>query len=333
MHNRFWPGTSWKLLTTLIAAVSLIAAAYMPPKPSSAAGTLVTPEGVTINVYTDQVTPQQVYQTLLDNGLQAHIKLVRVDVVESGLNMASVGADCMILADGARQCVPASAVIQLNVNSLLAYPNIIVGHEYGHVWENFYRWTYWDGSFDAYLEARGLTGDSRLGSSHCWQPYEILAEDYRLLFGAPHESTGQCNRYIPTPDQVPGLEEFLALTWTNGNPPPNYNGGSVTESSTEPTPTATPSPTPSPSPTATPSPTPTATATATPTPTPTASADGSTSVSVFVPKGWNSFVAPLSGMTDVTVYLSKGTRWPTHSVIKGQVYWAKGPVTITITAD
>jgi hypothetical protein len=283
---------------------------------------MVTPEGVTINVYVDGVTPQQVYEVLLANGLQAHVRLATVNVRDNGLTYATVGSDCVNSV-----CSPAAASIEVDIDDYTAHPNLIVGHEYGHVWDNHHRWSYWEGSFDSYLQARGLLGDSRLGSSKCWRPEELIADDYRQLFGAPETTPGvvvvQCNRYIPTPDQVPGLRDFLALTWTAGNPPPAYTGNATPVA----TPTAGSTPPSTPSPTPTPAVTPTATpvVTATPVPPP------ALTTTVFVAKGWQRFVAPISGTANPHVYLSKGTKLPTTQVTEGNWYWARGPVTISIS--
>lgn len=48
--------------------------------------------------------------------------------------------------------------------------------------------------------------------------------------------------------------------------------------------------------------------------------------------GWQSFVAPATGTTNVPVYLTKnGTQ--TSQVTQGATYWAKGPLTLTITSS
>ncbi|HEY5625386.1 MAG TPA: hypothetical protein VIT93_02745, partial [Dehalococcoidia bacterium] len=158
----------------------------------------MTPEGVTINVYVDTVTVDQVYEWLLAAGLESHVKLTRLDVVDEGVTMASVGGGCYPEGYPVQGCWVFDASIQVRDDLLLARPNYAIGHEYGHVWDNYYRWMYWAGQFDAYLEARGLLGDDRVGSSKCWQPYEMIAEDYRQLFGSGEALTlKQCNRDIP----------------------------------------------------------------------------------------------------------------------------------------
>lgn len=211
-------------------------------------------DGYIVNLSVNTVTEQQVRDWMTGAGYEDGLRLIQVDVVDTGATMAAVGGNCLSI------CHPADAKIQVTDDFLLSTPNYALAHEYGHVWANFYKWTYWGGSWDAYLEARGLLGDSRLGSTMCWRTDEIIAEDYRTLFGSGEALTlGQCNKSIPKAVDVPGLKDFLALTWTNGHPPPGYDG-------TVP-PTATPTETAVP--TATSTPVATNTPAATPTPMPT----------------------------------------------------------------
>jgi hypothetical protein len=88
-------------------------------------------------------------------------------------------------------------------------------HEYGHAWGNYYGYLMQqDASFTSYIAARGLTGDSRLGTSYGWYTAELLAEDYRHLFGSVNaRSGGQLNTAIPLASQVPGLATFLRDTF------------------------------------------------------------------------------------------------------------------------
>jgi len=263
-------GLKYAPIVAAAAVVLAAMAAVTPPKGASAADTLVTPEGVTINVFVDTVTAEQVHGWLLEAGLEPHVKLTRVDVVNEGMTMASVGGGCYPVDYPVQGCWAYNAAIQVTADNLIANPNFSLAHEYGHVWESYYRWTYWGGDFDEYLTVRGLTGDPRVDSSHCWKASEILAEDYRQLFGSGEALTlHQCNRDIPTANEISGLRDFLALTWTDGDPPPNYGQPAVTPEPTitpTPNPTSTPTPTPTLAPTPAPTLTPTLTPTATPTP-------------------------------------------------------------------
>ena len=103
-----------------------------------------------------------------------------------------------------------------------------VSHEYGHAWSLYYDTiVQQEGTLASYLEARGLTGDSRINSSYEWSAQEMVAEDYRQLFGSPNaQAATQLNRHIPRAADVPGLRDFLATTFTQlptgagGTPPP-----------------------------------------------------------------------------------------------------------------
>jgi hypothetical protein len=90
-------------------------------------------------------------------------------------------------------------------------------HEYGHAWSFYYAYiVQQDPTLAVYLQARGLTGDSRVGSSYMWNPNEMIAEDYRQLFGSPNAAAqSQMNTEIPPASQVPGLREFLSSTFTS----------------------------------------------------------------------------------------------------------------------
>jgi hypothetical protein len=304
--------------------ILVIAAAYAWPRGASATQTMVTPEGVTINVYVDGVTPQQVYEVLLANGLQAHVRLATVNVRDGGFTYASVGADCV---NG--RCEPTPASIEINARVYLSQPNYTIGHEYGHVWSNYYKWTKWQGSWDTYLAARGLFGDPRLDpfTVGCLNPSEIIANDYQQLFGAVETLAfvADCPDYPPA-SNVDGLRDFLALTWTNDNPPPGY-------AATPNQPTS-PSPAPSQTPTATVMPTAVPMGTQTPTPLPTPYPTSPAPVAtITIPKGWQRFIAPASGVVEPTVYFSKGTKLPTTQVMKGNSYWARGPATISILSQ
>jgi hypothetical protein len=100
-------------------------------------------------------------------------------------------------------------------------------HEYGHAWSMYHAYmVQQDPSLRGYLEARGLAGDPRVNSTYGWDTGEMVAEDYRQLFGsataAQHQ---QINSEIPHPSQVPGLQEYLATTFrqapaTEETPPP-----------------------------------------------------------------------------------------------------------------
>jgi hypothetical protein len=88
----------------------------------------------------------------------------------------------------------------------------IVAHEVGHVFHNRYMP---DGSsvWDEYRRLRGIDDPSRFSDTagHAYRPKEILAEDFRVLFGGEDARLdGRVeNVEIALPEAVPGLESFL----------------------------------------------------------------------------------------------------------------------------
>lgn len=129
-----------------------------------------------------------------------------------------------------------TASLWISYLSWLDNTDSVLFHEYGHSWSIYNAdVVQQDDSLTSYLQARGVAGDSRLYSSKAWDPREMIAEDYRQLFGsATAASYPQANSDLPPAGQVAGLKDFLQFTFTQ---PPSSG--------------ASPSPSPSPSPTAT----------------------------------------------------------------------------------
>lgn len=93
--------------------------------------------------------------------------------------------------------------------SVVAY---IVAHELGHVFHNAYMPSGSD-RWDEYRVVRGITDTERFSTaaSHPYRPQEILAEDFRVLFGgelAAYDGRVE-NHEITPPESVPGLQAFL----------------------------------------------------------------------------------------------------------------------------
>jgi hypothetical protein len=112
------------------------------------------------------------------------------------------------------------ASIYLNPSSgsqFASTPDAVVAHEYGHAWTNY--WLYNNPannqSWDSYLKARGIYGDSRIGSSYAWTTTEMAADDYRRLFGSAlaQSQLPYINSAIPDSQQVSGLSTFFTGTW------------------------------------------------------------------------------------------------------------------------
>src|SRR5262249_23557236 len=103
------------------------------------------------------------------------------------------------------------ATIYIGYTSWLQDDGHFLFHEYGHAWSQYYAaMVNQDLSFHSYLVARGLADDPRVDSSYFWRPNEMIAEDYRELFGAPSGQGGQNNQDIPLAADVAGLREFLS---------------------------------------------------------------------------------------------------------------------------
>jgi hypothetical protein len=116
-------------------------------------------------------------------------------------------------------------------------------HEYGHAWSLYHAYvTQQDPDLTGYLTARGIAiDDPRLGSSHGWSPREMIAEDYRQLFGSPQaQASPQENWEIPPAKDVPGLLEYLRDEFTSAP----AEAADPSTSDTEPTPGPDPTPEP-----------------------------------------------------------------------------------------
>ncbi len=88
----------------------------------------------------------------------------------------------------------------------------IIAHEFGHAFHNRFMP---DGSpaWEEYLRLRGIAGDGRFHdyATHAYRPKEILAEDFRVLFGGPAAYFGGMieNSELARPEDVAGLKNFF----------------------------------------------------------------------------------------------------------------------------
>lgn len=111
------------------------------------------------------------------------------------------------------------------VNSgFVTSPEATSTHEYGHAWNLFHLYRDHGGDWSPYLTTRWSTADgsvtlardSRLNSSYAWDPNEIMADDYRLLFGtslAVSQWPNHLNTSIVDPRNQAGLKTWFATTW------------------------------------------------------------------------------------------------------------------------
>jgi hypothetical protein len=111
------------------------------------------------------------------------------------------------------------------VNSSFATrPDETLTHEYGAAWAHYWYFLAHNGSWASYQRARGtsadgsltLATDPRTDTTSAWATAEIIAEDYRLLFGSAYainERPTPFNTDIPDPRTLPQLRTFLLTTW------------------------------------------------------------------------------------------------------------------------
>lgn len=176
-------------------------------------------DGLTVQIYNDAVAPEEVSQLVHQGGLigqEASSIVVRVD----GSQYTATGSSYAGSSPGPYSGFAAIATIDwmtwinLGENSLF--------HEYGHAWSGYFSvMVQQDPSLSGYLEVRGLAGDPRIDSSYGWSRKELIAEDYRQLFGPPAAQAGaQANGELPPASTVPGLAEYLAGAFRQAAPPP-----------------------------------------------------------------------------------------------------------------
>jgi hypothetical protein len=170
----------------------------------------VGPSGLRVETFNDVVPPEVIYDQLMLGlvGAEARFMTIRFDV--GTVSSTSAGW----------QGTPGSfsnfsAVCYGRYAFWLDGGDQILSHEYGHAWSYYYDViVQQDSTFSTYLAARGLADDPRVGSNYRWLPSEMIAEDYRQLFGSPNaRSAWQDNWEIPPADQVPGLRDFFLTTY------------------------------------------------------------------------------------------------------------------------
>jgi hypothetical protein len=195
------------------------------------------PQGLKVESYDDVVPAKDIYDNLLrgTTGPEAATVTVRFDITPSSMTNSSIGA-----TNGVYDSF--SATVNVDWMSWLTQSDNALEHEYGHAWTTYRTYLdQQDPTGQAYLKARGLAGDSRVGSTYAWYVSEMMAEDYRQLLGTTTSASySQMNSEIPPAASVPGLRDFLLGAFST---PPG--------SSPSPSPSPTASPSPSPSPTAT----------------------------------------------------------------------------------
>jgi hypothetical protein len=166
--------------------------------------------GLRVETYNDAVAPEEIHRELMLGlvGVEAPFVTVRFDLNASAQTVAGW------------QGVPGSysnysAVVYAGYDSWLDGGDQALSHEYGHAWSYYYDViVQQESNFSSYLTARGLAGDARVGTEYKWYRAEMIAEDYRELFGSPNAKLAwHLNRDIPHPDDVPGLRHWFLTSF------------------------------------------------------------------------------------------------------------------------
>lgn len=171
------------------------------------------PSGLKVNSYVDVITAEEVYAALskgaLMGGAESQFVTVRFGLYLDGGNMTNAGVAGGIAGNPYHDYDAAAHVSYI---SWLDDGDRTLFHEYGHAWSLYYAYiVQQDPLMTDYQKVRGIYGDTRVNSNYEWQVNEIIAEDYRQLFGSPTSSgDGQINNSIPLAKDVPGLKEYLS---------------------------------------------------------------------------------------------------------------------------
>jgi hypothetical protein len=185
--------------------------------PAGVSQELVTPEGATIEIGSDVTgwTAQQVYNLLKANAYE--LSMIGPDLtVDVQTQYATVTSTSVSQVSGVYQNYRAIIYLQATSSSVFTTrPDYAVAHEYGHAWATYHLYMTQNGDWSSWLNYRGLTGNPNLNSSLQWDESEMIADDYRMLFGSPAavSEAAYINPDIPDPRTVPGLQSFLATSW------------------------------------------------------------------------------------------------------------------------
>lgn len=168
-----------------------------------------TPHGTQVDSYNDAVPAEEIADQLGRGSLfggEAPRTVVRFDLNAGEGNFCASGVSG---APGSYSGFDAECWITYGPWLSMGDRNLF--HEYGHAVTKHAMWIVnQTDNFDAYLEARGLLGDTRLNSSTKWTAGEMIAEDYRQLFGSPTAAAWPlANADIPAATAVEGLREFF----------------------------------------------------------------------------------------------------------------------------
>jgi hypothetical protein len=205
-----WRPISWS--TTLGAPIS----------------TATDANGVRVDVYNDAISATDALAVLAGGGLLGDEGAsTRVSVAYGDTDQTVTSSSY----SGGRYA-GFQASVYVTWDSWLGNADATLFHEYGHAWSLYFAtMVQQDPGLTGYLQARGLAGDPRVDSSYAWNRKELVAEDYRQLFGdATARAVPQANPDLPAAKDVPGLADYLAGAFRQA---PTSSGSSTTS----PTPT------------------------------------------------------------------------------------------------
>lgn len=183
------------------------------------------PSGVRVESFTDAVTARDVHDALLSGSL--HGQELALTSIQFGHPGTTFSVCKHSVSGTAGTYDNFSATCNVDYDDWLTTRHHRLFHEYGHAWSRYHQKVVnqWN-DLDAYLVARGVDPeDPRLATTHAWLPGELIAEDFRTLFGSPaaraypHE-----NDDIPPADEVEGLAAWLSgafMDGTNRDPLPS----------------------------------------------------------------------------------------------------------------
>lgn len=196
------------------------------PSPTSGSNTsthMVTPEGVTIDINSaGNWTTDQIYSILKANALDLSTigPHLSIDVQDTYSSQAATSA----VSSGGRYTSFSATIYLKGVSSNFSgSPDAGLAHEYGHVWTLYNLYMVHNGDWSSYLNTRWTASDGSLlgnslylDTSYTWMKTEIIADDYRLLFGsslAISEEPQHLNTNIIDPRNQPGLGNWMLNTW------------------------------------------------------------------------------------------------------------------------
>jgi len=184
-----------------------------------------TPEGTSIEIDSaGPWTPPQIYDILKKAGLDTRLgPTYRVKVQD--VTASSTGASAQ-QSGGVYSNYGATSYLKGVDSNFAVNPEAIGTHEFGHAWTLYHLYMSQNGSWDAYLKERNLVGNPKLETSYAWSKSEMIAEDYRLLFGsglAISQMPNHMNNEIPQPSTITGFKDWFTNTWAKAPvvPPPD----------------------------------------------------------------------------------------------------------------